>query len=366
MDIGGGEVGYGVVPTPAMILNGAIDYRRGWLSASATGSTYRFENTSASSALGSALIMLRTPPRSGLSGELLTFGSTSNHHDFYRARRLEGRAGVSWVGDLADATLRYGRARVVHDGIGLTTSRIEVEASGAVGPATLTLFGSRASFSDRMSVVRDTTYVIAGFPFRSRYNTEMSVSRAYTDAEARLRWALRSTVWSVALGARRGDAMTSSEHWQRVNLTVPLSSGIALIASGGRRPAVPEERLPSGAFAVLGVQLSFQSGQQPLTQRSMDGRDTPRFVALDVGGGKRSISLIGLVAKEVEIMADFTDWEPVQLALLGERVWHITLPIAPGAHRISIRVDGQRWMPPPGLPVTADEFMGTVGMLLIE
>ena len=366
MDIGGGEVGYGVVPSPAMILNGALDYRRGWLSATATGGTYRFENTSASSGFGNAAIMLRPPRRPGFSGELLALGSASNHHEFYRARRLEGRAGASWVGDVADATLRYGRARVVHDGIGLTTNRIEVEASSTIGPAVLTLFGSRSSFNDEMSVVRDTTYMVAGFPFRGRYDTEISVARAYTDAEARVRWGLRSSVWSLAVGARRGDAMTSGEHWQRLDVTVPLSPSIALIATGGRRPAVPEERLPSGAFAVFGVQLSFQSEQRPLQPRSIDGRDTPRFVVLDVGGGKRSISVIGLAAREVEVMSDFTDWEPLQLALIGERVWHITLPIAPGAHRISIRVDGQRWMPPPGLPVTADEFMGAVGILLIE
>ena len=366
MDIGGGEIGYGVVPAPAMILNAALDYRRGWLAATATGSTYRFENTSATSGFGNALIVVRPPRRPGLSGELLAFGSTSNHHDFYRARRLEGRVGASWVSDVADAIIRYGRARVVHDGIGLTASRIEVEASSAVGPATLTVVGSRASFNDEMMVVRDTTYMVAGFPFRGRYNTEISVARAYTDAEARVRWGLRSSTWSLALGARRGDALTSNEQWQRLDVTVPLNPSVALMATGGRRPAVPEERLPSGAFAVFGVQLSFQSEPRPLQPRSIDGRDTPRFVTLDVGGGKRSISIIGVAAREVEIMSDFTDWEPVQLASIGERVWHITLPIAPGAHRISIRIDGQRWMPPPGLPVTADEFMGTVGILLIE
>ena len=366
MDVGGGEVGYGVVPASAVVLNAAIDFRRGWLDANATGSTYRFENSAASSGFASALVMVRPPRRAGFSGELLAFGSTSNHHEFYRARRLEGRAGASWVSDVVDATVRYGRARIAHDEISLTASRIEFEASSAVGPAVLTLFGSRAQFNDRITVVRDTTYVVAGFPFRGRYNAEASVSRVYTDAEVRARWQLRSSTWSLALGARRGDAATSSERWQRLDVTVPINPGIALIATGGRRPAVPEERLPSGVFGVFGVQLSFQADARGGEAQSADGRDTPRFVALDVGDGKRSISIIGLAAKEVEIIADFTDWQAVELTPIGERVWHVTLPIAPGAHRISIRVDRQRWMPPPGLPVTADEFMGTVGILLIE
>ena len=35
------------------------------------------------------------------------------------------------------------------------------------------------------------------------------------------------------------------------------------------------------------------------------------YEELDVGGGRRSISIVGVAAREVEIMSDFTDWEPV-------------------------------------------------------
>jgi hypothetical protein len=366
MGIGGGEIGYGVVPSPAVVMNGRVDLQRGWLHGTASGSLSRFENTSASSSVANAEVLLRPPHRRGLTGELRVFGASTNHHDFYRASRVEGRAGASWVSDVVEATVRYGLANVAHDRLSVVTNRIEVEASSALGPTLLTVFGSHARFSDETTVTRDTTYMVAGFPFRGRYRTEVAVARAYLDGEARLQWALRSAIWGLALGARRGDAGTESDHWQRLDLSVPINPSVALMATAGRRPAVPEERLPAGAFAIFGVQLSFRNAAPPLAAQSADGRDTPRFVALDVGGGRRSISIIGLAARRVEIIADFTDWKPVDLATIGENVWHATLPIAPGAHRISIRVDGRAWMPPPGLPVTADEFMGTVGILLIE
>lgn len=365
-NIGGGEVGFGAVPASAVTMGGEVEYHRGWLEGRASGGTYRFENASTSSRFGSGALLLRSPRRMGLIGELLALGSTTDHHGFYRAQRLEAKAGASWVADVATTSARYGVSRVMRDRQSLTASRFELVAQATLGRTTLTLSGARAQFTESMMVVRDTTYFVAGFPFRGRYNTEADVARAYLDAEANVQWQVRRATVGVGVGARRGDATTASERWQHADLTLPLNSNVAVMATGGRKAGVPEERIPSGAFAILGVRLSFRSDEQPVQARPIDGRDTPRLVALDVGGGRRSISIMGLAAKRVEIIADFTDWQPVELAAVGPGVWHVALPMGPGAHRINIRVDGGAWMPPPGLPVTADEFMGTVGVLLIE
>jgi hypothetical protein len=366
LDVGGGEIGYGIVPAKAVVLNGRVDLRRHWLQAGASGSAYRFERSSATSGLSSGWLMLRPSAWRGLSGELLASGSSTNHHGFYRSRRVDGRAGATLAGDDMEATVRYGVARGTRDGVPRTANRVEFELSGAVGRAELTLFGSRNGLKEMMPVVRDTTYMVAGFPFRGRYHTEASVSRAYLDAEARLAWQVRSASWGVVVGARRGDATTSGERWQRVDVVLPVNPGIALIATAGRRPAIPEERLPGGSFATMGVQVSVHGTLGETPPDAAGDREAPRFVMLDVGAGRKSMSLIGVVADRVEIIADFTDWKPVDLSRIGERVWHITLPVAPGMHRVSIRTDGGGWGPPPGLPVTADEFMGTVGILLIE
>jgi hypothetical protein len=365
LDLGGGEIGFGAVPTSAVVVNGNLDFHRGWFNGRATGGMYRFGDDTRRSGFGSALLTVRPPRRPGFSGELVAFGSATNHHSFYRARRVEGKVGVLWAGTVMEGALRWGVSQISNDGASLTPTRVEVEARRVLGPATVTLFGARSSFRDSLSAVRDTTYIVAGFPFRSRYQTAVSLTRAYLDAEARVQWRVARSAWTAAVGARRGDATLSNEQWQRLDLTLPLARGISLIATGGRRPAVPEERLPGGAFAVVGLKVAFHD--EPLSQPGpADSREAPRLVALDLGGGERSISLIGLQAKRVEIMADFTDWQAVELASLADGVWHVNLRVGPGAHRISIRVDGQQWMPPPGLPVTTDEFMGTVGILLIE
>jgi len=64
-------------------------------------------------------------------------------------------------------------------------------------------------------------------------------------------------------------------------------------------------------------------------------------------------------------MGDFTDWRPVVLTASGDGTWEVTLPIAPGIHRVNVRVNGGAWSVPPGLTVATDDFGGEVGLLPI-
>jgi hypothetical protein len=92
--------------------------------------------------------------------------------------------------------------------------------------------------------------------------------------------------------------------------------------------------------------------------------------------GSRELRVLVPGARRVELMGDFTDWTPVALTPLGRRaggrgsdgddVWLAELVIAPGVHRVNVRVDGGPWRPPPGLSVVRDEFGGEVGLLVVR
>ena len=41
------------------------------------------------------------------------------------------------------------------------------------------------------------------------------------------------------------------------------------------------------------------------------------------------------------------------------------MPIAPGSHRVNIRVDGGEWSAPPGASTAQDEFNGVVGLVIV-
>jgi hypothetical protein len=70
-------------------------------------------------------------------------------------------------------------------------------------------------------------------------------------------------------------------------------------------------------------------------------------------------------AKVVELMSDFTDWEPVSMSQTPNGDWTIERAIAPGTHRVAIRADGGLWRVPPNLPSVTDEFGGEVGLLVV-
>jgi hypothetical protein len=70
-------------------------------------------------------------------------------------------------------------------------------------------------------------------------------------------------------------------------------------------------------------------------------------------------------AATLELMADFTDWEPVGMTQLPNGDWTLERGIAPGTHRVAIRVNGGAWVVPPNLPHVSDEFGGEVGLLIV-
>jgi hypothetical protein len=46
--------------------------------------------------------------------------------------------------------------------------------------------------------------------------------------------------------------------------------------------------------------------------------------------------------------------------------WAVTLPINAGKYQMNLRLDGGRWLVPPGLLSMRDEFGGAVGLLVVE
>jgi hypothetical protein len=98
---------------------------------------------------------------------------------------------------------------------------------------------------------------------------------------------------------------------------------------------------------------------RPTSMRPPGDGETP------VVGGVRVVRVKLAAASRVELMADFTDWEPVELAS-RDGVWERAVSLRSGTYRVLIRVDGGEWIAPPGLPVVDDDFGGKVGLLVVH
>jgi 1,4-alpha-glucan branching enzyme len=70
-------------------------------------------------------------------------------------------------------------------------------------------------------------------------------------------------------------------------------------------------------------------------------------------------------AADVEIAGSFNGWTPAPMRRAGRGWWEVEIPVGTGMHFLNVRADNGRWTVPPGLQTAADEFNGSVGVLLI-
>jgi hypothetical protein len=89
----------------------------------------------------------------------------------------------------------------------------------------------------------------------------------------------------------------------------------------------------------------------------------PRIAAARLSDGQQRIE-VRATAEHVDLMGDFTNWAPVALQHEGD-VWRLDARVAPGPHRVAIRIDGGAWIVPVNLPLVEDEVGGVVGIITI-
>ena len=114
----------------------------------------------------------------------------------------------------------------------------------------------------------------------------------------------------------------------------------------------------------LGARVSPGALRRPRLPRGVRPTAAAFQVDDDRGGRRLRVRVPG--ARSVELAGDFTNWQPVALRQGDTDEWEVTLPITPGVHRVAIRIDGDSWTTPPGVAAVADEFQGTVGVIVVR
>ena len=185
----------------------------------------------------------------------------------------------------------------------------------------------------------------------TRYQDASLVSRF-----ERSRWEL-----GAAAGARRStSALPRDATWAEADASWWLVPHVALVASAGRALEDATRGVPSTRYMTLAVRLALRprawshAATRERPSLTIERRDEQHVIVVSAGR-----------AQKVELMADFTGWEPVVLeARDGE--YRVTLPrIAAGAHQVAIRLDGGAWMVPVNLSPADDDFGGRVGLLSV-
>ncbi len=189
----------------------------------------------------------------------------------------------------------------------------------------------------------------------------VSIPRSYAD----LTGGWRRDRGGVAIGATAGvrGALKGSTGgaWAEVDATAWMFPRTAIVMSGGRTLEDPVRGIPRTTFVSVALRVTAQPHQTIARRPEPVGA---RVLVHRLDEARRRIEIRGVSGSRVEVMGDFTDWTPVALELAGD-VWSFERTIAPGLHRIALRVDGGEWSAPVNLPRATDDLGGVVGLITV-
>jgi hypothetical protein len=192
--------------------------------------------------------------------------------------------------------------------------------------------------------------------------TTLSFPRSYVDLIASWRRDRGGFVLGASAGLRGGiESGTRGGAWGSADATAWVSPRSAIVFSGGRTLDDPVRGIPRTTFLSLAFRVT---GQRHLTLSRRRVIAGARVSILRVDDARRRIEVRGVTGSRIEIMGDFTDWNPVVLEMTAD-VWRLERAISPGLHRIAIRIDGGEWIAPVNLPRATDDLGGVVGLVTV-
>jgi hypothetical protein len=164
-----------------------------------------------------------------------------------------------------------------------------------------------------------------------------------------------------SVGRRIALEHSTSGTWGSVDATLWMFPRTALVLGLGRTLDDPVRGVPQTTFASVALRVTGQPHETIRRRRVIEGA---RVSVQRVDASRLRFEIRGVRASRVEVMADFTDWSPVALELVGD-VWRFEKSVTPGLHRMALRIDGGEWIAPANIPRATDDLGGVVGLITV-
>lgn len=158
----------------------------------------------------------------------------------------------------------------------------------------------------------------------------------------------------ASLGRRWGDL--GGEWFPQAHAELRLIAAATLEASAGSYPR-DLTGFTSGRFVNVGLRLRVTEPRRGAAGGVLTER---------AGAGATRVTFTVEGAQRVAIAGEWNEWQPAELVAVGPGRWQAVLPLARGAFRFALVVNGERWIVPSGVPKMPDGFGGEVGVLVID
>jgi len=201
-------------------------------------------------------------------------------------------------------------------------------------------------------------------------------SLRYVDGDVTARLVRGSVELAAIAGLRhwREPDDVGTDAWAAAGAVVWLNRHLAIVGGGGSYLADYAQGFPGGSYVTLGIRVATrrpaetEPTSEPLRRvpLTLPASILAAFEVRTLSGDRRAVWVQAPGAERVELMGEFTGWEPVRLRRRAgtSSEWSVVLTIPPGIHRMNIRIDGGPWGVPPGVTALDDDF-GPVGILKI-
>lgn len=146
--------------------------------------------------------------------------------------------------------------------------------------------------------------------------------------------------------------------------TVWRTSSQAFVVSVARQLPDFARGAEAANSVTVGIRINEPSPALALAMRTPPTVQVAAEMSATGDSTRRTLRVRAPAAQRVEVMGDFTDWEPVTLPLTGD-VFSGSFALSPGSHRLVIRIDGGDWRPAANTPAVDDDFGGRVGLLVV-
>lgn len=274
---------------------------------------------------------------------------------------LQSASTGGWLG-LRAGQDRLGSLNRWEAGLWRTMGRVSLQVQGRRTAGGVLSGSSFAPTADSLARFDTTTQT------RVRITTDLGAWLSWNGGRLQLRGGMGWRIGQAepvtgSLADQSPAGVGGRYNWWSAEGTYWLSDQVGLTGAVGNQPPNPSLFVAGQHYMRLSIRVALN---QRHTRNDLEPMPVQTEFSFRRRGELVEFSVRAPLATRVELMADCTDWQPVDLVRQSDGAWRARIAVTPGIHYFNLRFDGGNWQPPATTRIIRDEFGKETGVVLIE